>query len=75
MKYISISHEEVESLYRCISLAMDCRDEIEWKDEEQYWSEWDYMSKNISIALTTTNKLAGYNNTINHESKTKRYNT
>jgi hypothetical protein len=74
MKYISISHEEVESLYRCISFAMDLRDEIEWKDEEQYWSKWDSMSKNISIALTATNKLAGYN-TINHESKTKISNT
>ena len=60
MKRISISPEEVESLYRCISLAMDLRDEIEWQNEEQYWSEWDRMSKNIEIALATTNKLAGY---------------
>lgn len=60
MKYISISPEEVESLYRCISFAMDLRDEIEWHDEEQYWSEWDNMSKNIDTALVTTNKLAGY---------------
>lgn len=60
MKYISISPEEVESLYRCISFSMDLRDEIEWKNEEQYWSDWDYMSKNIDTALVATNKLAGY---------------
>jgi len=60
LKYISISPEEVESLYRCISLAMDLRDEIEWQNEKQYWSEWDDMSKNIEVALVATNKLAGY---------------
>ena len=60
MKYISISPEEVEALYRCISLAMDLRDEIEWQNEKQYWSEWDDMSKNIEVALVATNKLAGY---------------
>lgn len=60
MKYTSISPEEVESLYRCISLAMDLRDEIEWQNEEQYWSEWDNISKNIDTALVATNKLAGY---------------
>lgn len=56
----NLSSEEIESLYRCISFSMDLRDEIEWKNEEQYWSDWDYMSKNIDIALMTTNKLAGY---------------
>ena len=60
MKYVSISPEEVESLYRCISLAMDLRDQIEWQNEEQYWSEWDNMTKNIDTALVATNKLAGY---------------
>ena len=55
-----LSSEEVESLYRCISMAMDWRHEIVYNTEEQYWSEWDYMSKHIDIALMTTHKLAGY---------------
>ena len=55
-----LSSEEIEAIYRCISFSMDLRDEIEWQNEEQYWSEWDRMSKNIEIALATTNKLAGY---------------
>ena len=67
MKYISISPEEVESLYRCISLAMDLRDQIEWQNEEQYWSEWDDMSKNIAAALVVTDKLAGYEGRNNNE--------
>lgn len=62
LKYVSIFPEEVEAIYRCISLAMDLRHNIEWEDEEQYWSEWDYMSKYINVALTATNKLAGYQN-------------
>lgn len=60
LKYVTISQSEVEAIYRCISLAMDLRDNIEWKDEKQYWSEWSYMSKYIDVALTATNKLAGY---------------
>lgn len=55
-----LSSEEIEAIYRCISFSMDLRDQIEWQNEEQYWSEWDRMSKNIEIALATTNKLAGY---------------
>jgi hypothetical protein len=55
-----LSSEEVESLYRCVSFSMDLRDEIEYNTEEQYWSEWDYMSKHINIALTAAHKLAGY---------------
>lgn len=62
MKYVTISHAEVEAIYRCISFSMDLRDEIEWENEKQYWSEWDRMTKNIDVALTATNKLAGYNN-------------
>lgn len=57
-----ISHQEIEAIYRCISFSMDLRDKIEWENEKQYWSEWDYMTKHIDIALTATNKLAGYNN-------------
>ena len=60
VKYVIISPQEVEAIYRCISLAMDLRDNIEWKDEEQYQSEWDCMSKNIDIAMTAANKLTGY---------------
>ena len=56
----NLSAEEIEAIYRCISFSMDLRDEIEWKNEKQYWSEWDYISKNINIAFTATNKLAGY---------------
>jgi len=55
-----LSSEEIEAIYRCISFSMDLRDQIEWKNEEQYWSDWDGMNKNIEIALATTNKLAGY---------------
>jgi hypothetical protein len=61
-KYVLISPQEVEAIYRCISLAMDHRDNIDWESEEQYWSEWDRMSKNIDLALVATNKLAGYQN-------------
>lgn len=55
-----LSSEEIEAIYRCISFSMDLRDQIEWQNEEQYWSEWDRMSKNIEIALVATNKLTGY---------------
>jgi len=58
---IELSPEQIEALYGCISLAMDHRNNIEWESEEQYWSEWDSMTKNIDLALVTTNKLAGYN--------------
>ena len=61
LKCVTISQQEVEAIYRCISLAMDLRHNIEWEDEKQYWSEWDRMSKHIDAALTITNKLAGYN--------------
>lgn len=60
IKYVSISPQEVEAIYQCISLAMDLRHNIEWEDEEQYWSEWDSMTKSIDTALIATNKLAGY---------------
>ena len=60
MKYVTISPQEVEAMYRCISFAMDLRDNIEWNDKEQYWSEWGYMTKNIDTAMTATHKLAGY---------------
>lgn len=56
----NLSIEEIEAIYRCISFSMDLRDQIEWKNEQQYWSEWDWMTKNINISLTTANKLAGY---------------
>ena len=62
LKYVVISSQEVEAIYCCISLSMDLRDKIEWNNEEQYRSEWDYMTKSIDTALTATNKLAGYNN-------------
>jgi len=65
LKYVTISPPEVEAIYRCISLAMDLRHNIEWEDKEQYWSEWDRMTKSIDVALTTTNKLAGYNHVSN----------
>lgn len=60
MKYVIISPEEVEAIYRCISFSMDLRDQLEWINEKDYWSEYDWLSKNIDIALTATNKLAGY---------------
>jgi hypothetical protein len=65
MKYITISPEEVEAIYRCISFSMDLRDNIEWNNEDQYWSEYDWLSKNIGIALMTAHKLAGYETGVN----------
>ncbi len=61
-RYTTISQEEVAAIYYCISSAMDLRDEIEWNNEEQYWSEWDGYSKHINLALNAANRLAGYNN-------------
>jgi hypothetical protein len=65
VKYVSISPEEVEAIYRCISFSMDLRDNIEWNNEDQYWSEYDWLSKNIGIALMAAHKLAGYETGIN----------
>ena len=59
-KYVTISPQEVEAIYRCISLAMDLRDNIEWNDEKQYWSEYDWLTKNIDTAMIAAHKLAGY---------------
>lgn len=56
----NLSKDEIESLYRCVSFSMDLRDNIEWKDEKQYWSEYDYMTKHIDISLNAVNKLAGF---------------
>jgi hypothetical protein len=68
MKYVSISPEEVESLYRCISMAMDWRDAFDeglveekgWDETTDYQTKRDWLSKHIGIALSATNKLAGY---------------
>jgi hypothetical protein len=60
MKYVTISTQEVEAIYRCISFAMDLRDNIEWFDEKQYWSEYDWLTKNIDTAMIAAHKLAGY---------------
>lgn len=65
-----LSPEEVESLYRCISLAMDWRDAFdEGLVEEKGWDKTtddqtkrDWLSKHIGIALVATNKLWRYNN-------------
>jgi hypothetical protein len=59
-KYVTVSPEEVEAIYRCISFSMDLRDNLEWNNEEQYWSEYDWLTKNINIAMESANKLAGY---------------
>lgn len=61
MKYVTISTEEVDAIYHCISFSMDLRDNIEWNDEEQYWSEYNWLTKNINIAMNAAQKLAGYN--------------
>lgn len=60
VKYVSISPEEVEAIYRCISFSMDLRDGLEWVNEKDYWSEYDWLTKNINIAMTAASKLAGY---------------
>lgn len=39
---------------------MDLRDNIEWKDEKQYWSDYDRMTKYIATALSAVHKLAGF---------------
>ena len=64
-KYVTISPEEVEAIYRCISFSMDLRDNIEWVNEKDYWSEYDWLTKNIGTAMTATHKLAGYNHVSN----------
>lgn len=61
-RYITISTEEVEAIYCCISSTMDLRDDIEWDNEEQYWSEWNNYSKHINLALKAANRLTGYDN-------------
>lgn len=68
MKHISISPEEIESLYRCIWMSMDWRDAFDeglveekgWPETTDYQTKRDWLSKHINIALTATNKLAGY---------------
>ena len=65
LKDVAVSPEEVEAIYRCISFSMDLRDNIEWNNEDQYWSEYDWLSKNIGIALMAAHKLAGYETGIN----------
>jgi hypothetical protein len=57
---MKLTNTEIEAIYYCISRTMDLRDEIEWHNEEQYWSEYDWFSKNINIAMTVAHKLAGY---------------
>ena len=64
-KYVTISPEEVEAIYRCISFSMDLRNNIEWVNEKDYWLEYDWLSKNIGIALMAAHKLAGYNHVSN----------
>lgn len=64
IKYVSISPQEVEAIYRCISFAMDLRDNIEWNNEDQYWSEYDWLTKNIDTAMIAAHKLAGYDTSI-----------
>ena len=59
-KYVTISTEEVEAIYRCISFSMDRREDLEWVDEKQYWSEYDWLTKNIDTAMIAAHKLAGY---------------
>ena len=59
-KYVTVSPEEVEAIYRCISFSMDLRDNIEWNNEDQYWSEYDWLTKNIDTAMLVAHKLAGY---------------
>jgi len=63
-----LSPEEIESLYRCIWMSMDWRDAFDeglveekgWPETTDYQTKRDWLSKHINIALTATNKLAGY---------------
>ena len=73
MKYVTISPEEVESLYRCISMAMDWRDAFDeelveekgWDETTDYQTKRDWLSKHINIALMAAHKLAGYETVVN----------
>jgi hypothetical protein len=66
----NVSHEEIESLYRCISLAMHWRDAFDeelveekgWDKTTDHQTKRDWLSKHIEIALQTTNNLWRYNN-------------
>jgi hypothetical protein len=70
MKYVSISPEELESLYRCISLAMDWRDAFDeglveekgWDKTTDHQTKRDWLSKHIAIASGATSKIWWYNN-------------
>jgi hypothetical protein len=73
VKYVSISPQEVEAIYRCIGLAMDWRDAFDeelveekgWDETIDYQTKRDWLSKNIGIALMTAHKLAGYETGVN----------
>ena len=72
-KYVIISPEEVEAIYRCISSTMDWRDAFDeelveekgWDETTDYQTKRDWLSKNIGIALMAAHKLAGYNHVSN----------
>lgn len=56
-----LSVEEINSLYRCISIAMDWRNAVDDGVVEDVVGR-DWLTYNIDTALVATNKLA-YKNT------------
>ena len=56
-----LSVEEINSLYRCISIAMDWRNAVDDGVVEDIVGR-DWLTYNIDTALIATNKLA-YKNT------------
>ena len=56
-----LSVEEINSLYRCISIAMDWRNAVDHGVVEDVVGR-DWLTYNIDTALIATNKLA-YKNT------------
>ena len=57
-----LSVEEINSLYRCISIAMDWRNAVDDGVVEDVVGR-DWLTYNIDTALIATNKLA-YKDTI-----------
>jgi hypothetical protein len=59
----NLSSEEINCLYRCISIAMDWRDAVDNAIVEDVVGR-DWLTYNIDTALIATNKLA-YKDTKN----------
>lgn len=52
-----LSNEEINCLYRCISISMDWRDAVDEELVKEKCSR-DWLTYNIQTALSAVNKLA-----------------